>query len=142
METDRRTGQKKHIKCEYGAEFRRDRTLPITPLDENCEQWFLFTPFGEIKGVNDAAVETIRILNLDCQRLKDERSNIITAILLNKELTETAVKRKAENAFERDGSNRFQPYCFVLKLACKLRLIKFEKDAKRKKFVQQQKNKK
>lgn len=141
METDPQTGQKKHIKCEFGAERRNDKELPITPLDEKCEQWFLFTPFGEIKGLNDAAKETIKILNLDCPRLQDERSSVIDEILQNTSISQAAVERALENAFERTVGRMFKPYCFVLKLACELRLKKFEKDANRNKFAQQQKKK-
>ena len=121
--------------CEFGARPRGDKKLPITPLEANCEKRFLFTQFGEIQGVNDDAKDTIAILNLDCEVLRDERSIVINSILTNEDLTEAAVERAAENMFEKDGKGRFKPYCFVLKLACELRLKKIERDRIRNRFA-------
>lgn len=140
LETDVLTGQKKHTECEFGAEARKDEVLPITPLDDNCEEKFSFNEFGEIKPTNNEdedAIQTIKLLDLDNPRLKDERKNVIDAILLTEYLTEANVRRNAENAFERDGNRRFKPYCFVIKLACELRLRKIEKGKRVRRFAQQ-----
>ena len=48
-----------------------NKTLPITPLDADCEQRFIYTETGAIapRDENDVkAIQTIRILNLDDKR--------------------------------------------------------------------------
>jgi len=55
----------------------------ISPLEKNCQSRFTYTGRGQIipKDENDRiAQETIELLGLDCQRLKDRRLSIIMAL--------------------------------------------------------------
>lgn len=140
FETDAKTGKTKRIKCEFGAEARDDKELPITPLQKNCEERFAFDAFGDISPANDAdtaAEETIKLLNLRHKDLIRERQAVIKAVLSQTNLTEVQARRAVENALERDGENRFKPFCLVLRFACELRLRKIERNQKAKKYAQQ-----
>jgi len=55
----------------------------ITPLDKHCQSHFTYTGRGKIipKDENDKiAQDTIDLLGLDCQRLRDRRLSIILAL--------------------------------------------------------------
>ena len=55
----------------------------ITPLEKNCQSHFTYTGRGQIipKDENDKiAQDTIKLLGLDCQRLRDRRLSIILAL--------------------------------------------------------------
>jgi uncharacterized protein (TIGR02646 family) len=58
-----------------------NQILPIHPLQSNCQQKFTFTGDGKIKGVDDAASQTIEILALDLGKLNDLRENVLEPFL-------------------------------------------------------------
>jgi len=58
-----------------------DKVLPIHPFQTNCQQQFTFTGDGKIKGVNEAANQTIKILALDLGKLNDLRENALEPFL-------------------------------------------------------------
>jgi uncharacterized protein (TIGR02646 family) len=137
---DAKTGKEKHVKCAFGAEARDDKELPISPLQKNCEQRFSFNALGEIFPTNkmDAAAEnTIKLLKLYHKDLIRERRTVIAAMLSQTDLTEPQAKKAVGRALERDETNRFKPFCLVLKFACELRLKKIERDQNAKKYSRQ-----
>jgi uncharacterized protein (TIGR02646 family) len=84
-----------------------DEILPIHPLQSNCQQQFTFTGDGKIKGVDDAASQTIRILALDLGKLNDLRENALDPFLdptLTDQELENFVKKYME---DREKSNPF-----------------------------------
>ena len=57
-----------------------DNPIPVTPLQKDCEEKFLFNEYGEILGVGADAEATIEILNLRSPILKNKRKAAIDAI--------------------------------------------------------------
>ncbi|MDR0336251.1 MAG: TIGR02646 family protein [Planctomycetaceae bacterium] len=60
---------------------KANKTIPISPLDENCETLFTYSDLGKIDGANQNAKETIQILNLDSERLNVARKSIIDMLI-------------------------------------------------------------
>lgn len=61
-----------------------NKELPITPLMPDCGNHFLFSSDGKIspsKESDAAAIETIKILHLDCDELTERRKYAIDALM-------------------------------------------------------------
>lgn len=145
VERNKITGEKREIKCQFGAQARNNDELPITPLQENCERRFLFDEFGNIDPANNNDIDaetTITLLNLRHKDLIDGRKAVFDGILWNDDLTEAKVRETAENAMDEDGENRYKQYCFVLKKACELRLKILDKERKIRKYAGKPKRRK
>jgi uncharacterized protein (TIGR02646 family) len=71
-----------------------DQTLPVTPLQPHVESLFDFKISGQVSGTNDHASETIRILALDCGRLRQARRTAILAAIEQKRRTKPALWQK------------------------------------------------
>jgi uncharacterized protein (TIGR02646 family) len=84
--------------------------LPITPLDNNCEEFFVFGSNGEIFETNKQSGETIEILNLDNEVLRNLRKAAIEGFYDDELLTEE-IELIIENLLSRDPENRFIPFC-------------------------------
>lgn len=69
-EKDRHCGNKKQLK-----------KIALTPLMPNCETDIFFNIDGTIHGINKPARKTIRVLGLDCNRLKSLREAAIESFL-------------------------------------------------------------
>lgn len=50
-----------------------DEKLFVSPLDENCEEKFVFYPNGEIEGVGEDGIYTCKLLNLNEYELQRAR---------------------------------------------------------------------
>lgn len=135
-------------KCVFGAERRGswyDEQLFVTPLREDCEERFSFDLNGKIFPTNKtdkAAAKTIEKLNLDDRILIDERRAAIEELLFATDLSPAQVQRLGERIMERDGKKRFRAFCFALKQACTLYLLKIDKQRQKNKFIQQAKKQK
>lgn len=57
------------------------QVVPITPLMDECEIELIFYQSGRVKGITKRAQETIRILNLDSEKLKVRRKRAIEDFL-------------------------------------------------------------
>ncbi|MDR2757180.1 MAG: TIGR02646 family protein [Planctomycetaceae bacterium] len=58
-----------------------ENVIPISPLDENCEDLFTYSDHGKIIGENQNANDTIRILNLDSEHFNSARRQIIETFI-------------------------------------------------------------
>lgn len=58
---------------QFGAINERHETLPVKPTDEECDSRFRFDGLGQISGLDNGAIETIRLLKLDHKTLNDWR---------------------------------------------------------------------
>jgi uncharacterized protein (TIGR02646 family) len=67
--------------CNYvqscGNKKGNEAMIPISPLDENCEDLFTYSDRGKIIGNNQDACDTIRILNLDSEHFNSARKKIM-----------------------------------------------------------------
>lgn len=82
----------------FGAASHGNEMLPITPLQPECEEKFIFTGTGDINGVDDAARTTIQLLKLDHKTLTGWRRAAIAAFFpvdlrLTREDVECLVER-------------------------------------------------
>lgn len=59
--------------------------IPITPLMDECETEFIFYQSGRVEGITTRAQETIQILNLNCDILKNRRKSVIRDFLYTNE---------------------------------------------------------
>lgn len=117
------------IACHGGEKDPRPRFLycdsakgdkeppPISPLQENCEDYFQFTTTGKIKakGNHPDAVATIKLLNLDNPKLNELRLAAIDTYL-------SFCSEDSDEAFEADmraisedlkhqQDEKFAPFC-------------------------------
>lgn len=104
--------------CDLAQE---NKTLPITPLQLNCAEFFSYKIDGTIvpnknktKSEQDNAQETIDILNLNSAFLKAERENIIKNFSSRYDLLSDEDKKKAlQNISKKDSAGAYTPYFFV-----------------------------
>jgi uncharacterized protein (TIGR02646 family) len=119
--SQRRT--KKSKKCPFGAHAKDDCYDPIkfvSPLDEGCEARFRFSEFGEIDAANSqdaAALETIRCLVLNHNRLIELRREAIDEVLFSPdmELDEFELRSIANGGYSvKDEEGKLPKFCFVI----------------------------
>ncbi|MDR3198578.1 MAG: TIGR02646 family protein [Planctomycetaceae bacterium] len=96
--------------------------IPISPLDENCEDLFAYLDNGKIKGENQDAHDTIQILNLDSEHFNSARKMIIDTFITNidklslSEFDEWTTNYLAQKPFARfwttvkQASERYRPF--------------------------------
>ncbi|MBR8828894.1 MAG: TIGR02646 family protein [Gomphosphaeria aponina SAG 52.96 = DSM 107014] len=86
------------VHCGHKKKDWYDKQLMVSPLDNNCADFFRFTEAGEILPKNDpdkqAAITTIERLGLNIDKLKKMRKKAIEAILdvIEKEEIEALIK--------------------------------------------------
>ncbi|MDR2344556.1 MAG: TIGR02646 family protein [Planctomycetaceae bacterium] len=104
---------------------QKNQTLPISPLDEDCENHFIYNgETGEIlprKNSNkfNEANETIRILNLNGSKvLREKRLAIYQETKNNKsELTSNEFEIWLNHILNRNTENKFIPFWTTIKYA-------------------------
>lgn len=60
--------------CGPGKKNKYDEELFVSPLDEDCEEHFIFFPNGEMRGVTDKGRYTVDLLSLDSYKLCQARA--------------------------------------------------------------------
>ena len=85
----------------------------IYPVDSVCESKFEFDDEGNIFGLDESSKKTIQVLNLNNEKLKNQRKNAIDAY---RYLGENDIdwERELHMIAERSGDHKFLPFCFVL----------------------------
>ncbi len=91
---------------------KSNNPIPVTPLNPLCEEKFLFNIDGDILGVGADAEATIEILNLKSPILKNMRK---AAIDYYSQFPPTDWNEELEKLKQRNSSNQFTKFCFVLK---------------------------
>lgn len=128
----------------YGA-VRKDKWWPATgangfvsPLNADCETRFQFELNGSMKpasATDAAAVETIREIGLDDDRLQELRRRAFIEMGLHpkseRPLSSPAKVRQLIAAWQhRDGNNKFKEFCVPLRAVALRHLAKLEGRAK------------
>lgn len=81
----------------FGAAAHADEMLPVTPVQDNCEMRFRFSNNGQIDGVDDGAMRTVRLLKLDHATLEAWRRGAIEAFFPpEEELTREDVQQRID----------------------------------------------
>lgn len=102
-----------------------DQNLLVSPLQENCTEFFEYSLAGEILPTKNfesskAAIETIDRLQLNIPKLQAMRQAEITP-LFDIELSTEEVLRLIKSFATADGQGYYQPFCPVL-----IHLLKLE----------------
>lgn len=135
--------------CSFGARVKGDwydTQLLISPLRQDCETRFRFDLLGQITSAqkdDQAAQETIKNLSLDHGSLTEMRKQAIDTALFrqNQSLSEAQLRRVSEGYSQRNSSQLFKPFCFVIIQAAQELLRKVERRRKSKQFSRQQRRK-
>lgn len=92
---------------------KKDKKIPITPLDESCEQQFIYKLDGTVKAAegSEAAEKTIEILNLNCNTLVKQRRTAISTILFAEDSDWQKISQTIMN--RTDGI--YREFCFVIR---------------------------
>jgi uncharacterized protein (TIGR02646 family) len=103
---------------------QENKKLPVSPLDDDCEERFLYTANGKILPKNEMdneAEDTIRILNLNTKHLVDARKKAFDEVLLQKQnLHPSNFCEWLNRELNRDSENKFTPFYTVIKYAAGL----------------------
>lgn len=118
-------------KLTYGAHKKAnwyDPILFIHPLRDDCERRFSYRDNGSIKAArsNDqAALETIKRLNLDDKELNTLRETAIYTTLYEDELSKGEVQKLYRAMDSLNAKGQLPEYCFAIKQACERYLKRF-----------------
>ena len=100
---------------------QKDRLLPISPLNEDCETHFAYSQDGDILGKNANAHETIRVLNLNgSKQLCESRRLVYEETLDNKETLSPDEFTLWVNSELNRRDGMFQPFWTTIKYAAGL----------------------
>lgn len=89
--------------------------LQVTPLEENCEEKFLYDEDGEIFGMDLAAKDSIKTLNLDNYKLKNRRKAAIEAYKWERSIDDDVDwNSEIEGLRRKDSNGELQEFCIVL----------------------------
>jgi uncharacterized protein (TIGR02646 family) len=103
---------------------QKRNVLPISPLDDDCEERFLYTADGKIhpkNAMDKEAEDTIRILNLNTKHLVDARVRAFDEVLLKKRnLSPSEFYEWLDHVLNRNSENKFTPFWTVIKYAAGL----------------------
>ncbi|MDZ4785700.1 MAG: retron system putative HNH endonuclease [bacterium] len=106
--------------CGHKKGFWYDPDLMVSPLIENCADYFKYTGFGEILPNDDptmhpAAKETIERLGLDNLKLEASRRKQIRKILpLIDGLTVEEIQKLAQSYEQLDAEGKYVPFCAAI----------------------------
>lgn len=104
---DRRENRSYPLFCDAN---KNNNIIPISPLDEDCEEMFAYGEDGEILGVTKEAEETIGVLNLRVPFLNHQRKALIESIK-NTVLTATEWEEELVYYRNRKVSGDFEAFC-------------------------------
>jgi uncharacterized protein (TIGR02646 family) len=99
-------------KCDLFCEaVKRNKILPINPLNPLCESKFLFSPDGQILGIAKDAEVTIKMLNLTSAVIKNMRK----AAIENYSFSPPANwNEELHRLQQKDCNGMFEEFSFVL----------------------------
>lgn len=106
--------------CGYKKEDWYDDNLMVSPLLENCADFFRYTGAGEIlptdePGMEKAAKETIERLGLNNPKLQAARKKQIQTLLpLIENVTDTELQQLIQGYEQRDSKGNYTPFCFAI----------------------------
>lgn len=111
-----RRGEPRHC-----GNLKADQELAISPLDENCEQYFKYTYDGYIEPVDEKARTTIETLGLNIDKLNALRKEVIEAFIDDNLTEDELIKFVSEYLKKVDG--KYQPFYTTIKFL-------FDRDSK------------
>lgn len=97
-----------------------DSDLMVSPLMENCADYFIYTGFGEILPTDDptmkvAASQTIRRLGLNNSKLEASRRSALQAILpILEGLSTDEIQKLAKAYSQKDVEGKYTRFCAAI----------------------------
>jgi uncharacterized protein (TIGR02646 family) len=110
----------RHTDDEHCDAHKKAEFIEIKPTDVDCESYFVYED-GEITSPNNDATETIKVLNLNAERLKRgrkkftiEKVQAFVEELYKLEIETESIKQLIQNEIQEAYSKpKLEPYCFV-----------------------------
>lgn len=105
-------------------EHKADEEIKVSPLDKSCESHFAYKINGAVLPIDrsdNAANDTIKVLNLNCSNLiKLRRVALESYIIIDMDEENNtnyllALKRISDNVMQKDSNGMNNEFCFVIK---------------------------
>ena len=105
------------VHCGHAKGNWYDEKLTVSPLIQNCADYFRYTEAGEIlpsedPDKNEAAKVTIEKLGLD--KLKDKRLAVIEGLFGEEELSKEEIEKFIASFDNVNEEDKYDPFCNVL----------------------------
>ena len=107
--------RKKFFHCDKAKE---SSVLTITPLQEDCQKYFLYDEFGGVEGIDENAQNDVRVLNLDCEWLNKRREAAIDGEIYDEDgnlLPDEELRQRLDTIMNLDEEGLHTEFCFVIK---------------------------
>lgn len=93
--------------------YKRNHDIYVYPVDYICESKFEFDDEGNIFGLDEESRETIKVLNLNNEKLRNQRKAAIDAYRYYGD-DDIDWLNELNAITERNYDNKFLPFCFVI----------------------------
>jgi uncharacterized protein (TIGR02646 family) len=111
--------EKNTVHCGHSKANWYDEKLMVSPLEENCAEYFSYTELGEIlpsenKDKNESAKTTIDKLGLDIRKLRNERRGAIEGLFAEIELSRENIEIYIRKLDQVNEEGQYDKFCNVL----------------------------
>lgn len=118
-EMKRQSGPRKMYKKFFHCDKAKEaNVISITPLQQDCQDYFVYDEFGGVEGVKENSKETVSILNLDCEWLHTRREAAIEGEIYNENgelLPDNELRQRLSTIMDTDADGKHTEFCFVIK---------------------------
>lgn len=94
------------------------KVISITPLQQNCQDFFVYDEFGGIDGIDETSKDIVKkILNLDCKWLHDRREAAIEGAIYDEDgniLPDEELRQRLSTVMNTDEDGKHTEFCFVI----------------------------
>lgn len=109
--------RRKFFHCD---EAKGSEVLSITPLQKDCQKFFVYDMFGGVAGIDEQAQSDIKTLNLDCEWLDKRREAAIEGEIYDEDgnlLPDEELCQRLDTIMRLDSEGLHTEFCFVIKSA-------------------------
>ncbi len=91
------------------------KEIDLTPKMSECETEIIYAENGGISGITERANETVKVLNLGCDKLIDERAGKILGFIYEDELNTIKISElEAEKIYNALSKTKSEPYIIAI----------------------------
>lgn len=130
-EQGRMAAPKKEKKSFFHCDKAKEsEILTITPLQEDCQQFFKYDEFGGVVGADEKAQKDVDTLNLNCKWLSKRREAAIDGEINDEDgnlLPDEELRQRLDSIMDLDKDGMHTEFCFVIKSV--LQSLLSQKDA-------------
>lgn len=116
--------RKKFFHCDKA---KGSKVISITPLQQDCQDSFLYDEFGGVDGIDDKSREVaLEILNLNCKWLRVRREAAIEGEIYGDDgelLSDDVLRQRLSTVMDRDVDGNYTEFCFFIQKAIEKLLI-------------------